>query len=52
MDGMLLPMNFRKTEIALQPNPNIRAVVSIVEEELHVLRSGITQTPFYSIAKI
>ena len=34
-DGMLLPMNFRETAIALQSNPNIRACVSIVEEELH-----------------
>nr|VFJ45046.1 MAG: hypothetical protein BECKDK2373C_GA0170839_10102 [Candidatus Kentron sp. DK] len=34
-DAMLLPMNFRETAIALQSNPNIRACVSIVEEELH-----------------
>nr|VFJ56358.1 MAG: hypothetical protein BECKDK2373C_GA0170839_10538 [Candidatus Kentron sp. DK] len=31
---MLLPMNFRKTAIALQPTPNIRAIVLSVEEEL------------------
>nr|VFJ57241.1 MAG: hypothetical protein BECKDK2373C_GA0170839_105821 [Candidatus Kentron sp. DK] len=35
MDGMLLPMNFRKTAIALQPTPNIRAGVPSSEEELH-----------------
>nr|VFJ60127.1 MAG: hypothetical protein BECKDK2373C_GA0170839_107811 [Candidatus Kentron sp. DK] len=35
MDGMLLPINFRETAIALQSNQNIRAAVSIVEEELH-----------------
>nr|VFJ53425.1 MAG: hypothetical protein BECKDK2373C_GA0170839_103935 [Candidatus Kentron sp. DK] len=28
-------MNFRKTAIALQPTPNIRAAVSSSEEELH-----------------
>ena len=34
-DGMLLPINFRETAIALQSNPNIRAIVSSVTEELH-----------------
>nr|VFJ42697.1 MAG: hypothetical protein BECKDK2373C_GA0170839_10024 [Candidatus Kentron sp. DK] len=34
-DGMLLPINFRETAIALQSNPNIRAAVSSVEEALH-----------------
>ena len=32
---MLLPINFRETAIALQSNPNIRACVLIVAEELH-----------------
>nr|VFJ60229.1 MAG: hypothetical protein BECKDK2373C_GA0170839_107912 [Candidatus Kentron sp. DK] len=35
-DGMLLPINFRETAIALQSNPNIRAAVSIVAEEFHI----------------
>nr|VFJ66217.1 MAG: hypothetical protein BECKDK2373C_GA0170839_11447 [Candidatus Kentron sp. DK] len=34
-DGMLLPINFRETAIALQSNPNIRAAVSSVAEGLH-----------------
>ena len=34
MDGMLLPMNFRETAIALQSNLNIRAAVPSVGEEL------------------
>nr|VFJ62286.1 MAG: hypothetical protein BECKDK2373B_GA0170837_11092 [Candidatus Kentron sp. DK] len=38
---MLLPMNFRKTAIALQPTPNIRAIVSSVEEELHNVRFSL-----------
>nr|VFJ63426.1 MAG: hypothetical protein BECKDK2373B_GA0170837_11261 [Candidatus Kentron sp. DK] len=34
-DGMLLPINYRETAIALQSNPNIRADMSSYEEELH-----------------
>nr|VFJ54489.1 MAG: hypothetical protein BECKDK2373C_GA0170839_104326 [Candidatus Kentron sp. DK] len=43
-DGMLLPINFRETAIALQSNPNIRAIVSSVEEELRSAARAATKS--------
>nr|VFJ66922.1 MAG: hypothetical protein BECKDK2373B_GA0170837_11802 [Candidatus Kentron sp. DK] len=42
---MLLPINFRETEITLQSNPNIRALMSIPEEELPKPRLIIPNPP-------
>nr|VFJ52719.1 MAG: hypothetical protein BECKDK2373B_GA0170837_103932 [Candidatus Kentron sp. DK] len=49
---MLLPMNFRKTKIVPQPIPNIRALMSIVEEELHSAFQCLASSIVLSVASL